>query len=293
MNPLQRVRSIQEFHESDKDQGVQRIYLYYKSSSTHLHTEKQEVDLLESPLWGTMLFLDGVLQSTTKDELLYHTALVHPLMSVLYKKNSVLILGGGEGATAREVLRWPIESLTMVDYDEELVDHMKKHGSKWSMGAFDDPRLTVIYDDAWMYLQQAKTFDAVIVDLTDPDLKTEKWKVLLRMVMKSVEPVQGSFVINAGMYMPWKTESLKDLYMMIDDLCVRYIGYRYYVYTVYVPSFNGEWTFIVVYPKSHPILHIQKLEVIPAWIRRSIRSLDTDLLDSVIDTMPSISKITQ
>ena len=119
---LPRVRSIQEFHESDKDQGVERTYLYYKSSSTHVYTEKQDVDLLESPSWGKMLFLDGVLQSTTKDEVIYHNALVHPLMSSLKSRKSILILGGGEGATAREVLRWPVESVTMVDYDQELVE---------------------------------------------------------------------------------------------------------------------------------------------------------------------------
>ena len=291
MAELTKVKSIQEFCEVDTDQGVERTYLYYKSRSTHLHTEKQEVDLLDSPVWGTMLFLDGVLQSTTKDEVLYHNALVHPLMSLLTQRKSILILGGGEGATAREVLRWPVESVTMVDYDRELVEHMKIHGKEWSKGAFNDPRLTLLYEDAWIYLQGAHQYDGIIVDLTDPELKVQKWKVLLSMAMKIAESSRGSFVVNAGIYLPWNTETLKELYKIIEMLCMKTFSYRYHVYTVFVPSFNGEWSFIVVYPRSSFMLDIPKLDFIPAWIRRSIHSLDTDLLNKPIDTSATVLKI--
>jgi spermidine synthase len=291
MNPLRRVKSVQEFHELDAEQGVERIYLYYKTGSSHLHTEKQEVDILESPFWGSMLFLDGTLQSTTRDEVIYHTLIVHPLMHSLCNKNKVLILGGGEGATAREVLRWPVESVTMVDYDRELVEHMKAYGSKWSNGAFDDPRLTVLYDDAWNYLKTPREYDGIIIDLTDPELKIQKWKVLLRLVMASIKKSSGSFIMNAGLYNPWNTESLKEINLMVHDICMKHLEYRYHMYTSYIPSFNGEWTFIIVYPRSQPIVIPESISVIPAWIRRTVRALSTELLDVTIDTTPCISKI--
>ena len=153
------IRSVQEFHEVDKDQGVERSYMYYKNSSSHVDTQKQAVDLIESPVWGSMLFLDGTLQSTTMDEVIYHNALVHPLMSVLQSKENILIIGGGEGATAREVLRWSsVKKLKMVEYDKELVDLMKIKGDAWSKGAFNDVRLSITYEDAWIYLQRVKIY---------------------------------------------------------------------------------------------------------------------------------------
>jgi spermidine synthase len=290
---LSKVRSVQEFHESDKEQGVERTYLYYKGSSIHLYTEKQEVDLVESPSWGMMLFLDGVLQSTTRDEVIYHNALVHPLMANLRSMKSILILGGGEGATAREVLRWPVESVTMVDYDKELVEHMKLHGKSWSQGAFEDPRLTILYKDAWVYLQSDLQFDGVIIDLTDPEPKVQRWRNLLRMVMKSIKESKGGFVVNAGLYVPWKTETLYVIKNMIHTLCSQIAEYAYKVYTSFVPSFNGEWTFIVVYNKEVGILNLDSLSMIPAWIHRGIHTLDNELIDTKIYTEPSTSKITR
>ena len=92
MPNLASIKSIREFTENDPDQGVNRIYMYYNTQSNHLHTQKQEIDLLQTPKWGKMLFLDGCLQSTTMDEVIYHNALVHPLMSTLNKKNKIFRL---------------------------------------------------------------------------------------------------------------------------------------------------------------------------------------------------------
>ena len=78
---------------------------------------------------------------------------------------------------------------------------------------------------------------------------------------------------------------------MVHDLCTINLEYRFHVYTTFVPSFNGEWAFILVYPKSQPVVNPENVSVIPAWIRRSIHTLDTDLLDHPINTVPSISKI--
>jgi len=289
MDFLQRVRSVQEFREVDKDQGVERIYSYYKSESTHIHTEKQEVDLIQSPTWGTMLFLDGTLQSTTKDEIIYHNALVHPLMSMLNQMKHILILGGGEGATAREVLRWPIEKVTMVDYDMALVEHMKVHGSKWSHGAFKDPRLEILYNDAWVHFQSNVKYDGVIIDLVDPGSNLQKWNKLLLMVMASVNHIGGSFIMNAGLYLPWKTSELRQIYSMVRSLC-NGTDYTYTIYTTYIPSFNGEWTFIAVHPIEKRV-HLEDTSVIPAWIRRMMKHLDSDMLMSDVDTVPTTSKL--
>lgn len=292
MGSLKRIQSIQDFFEDDKEMGVERKYKYYNSTSYHIHTEKQEVDLLDSPIWGKMLFLDGVLQSTTKDEIIYHNALVHPLMDTIKNKANILILGGGEGATAREVLRWnDVKKVTMVDYDSELVVLMSLRGSEWSKGAFNNKRLKLLYDDAWKYMENSEPFDGIIIDLTDPSLKKEKWKPLLESVIKSIKPTSGGFVMNAGLYIPWKTDQLKEIKEMVEELCMANREFKYYMYTTMIPSFNGEWVFIVVSNIKRFMIEPTNLSIIPYWIRRNIHILDPRILDEPIDTTPSIESI--
>lgn len=287
MPELAKVKPILEFNEKDRDQGVERNYLYYNSESSHIITDKQEADIINSIFWGKMLFLDGCLQSSQKDEIIYHNALVHPLMDTLQCKNNILILGGGEGATAREVLRWKDVKITMVDYDKELVNFMRYNGSEWSMGAFDSPRLTLLFDDAWKYMKMGIHYDGIIVDLTDPDLKAHRWKELLTNVIKSVKSNKGGFVMNAGLYQPWDTAKLRVLVAMIKDICSVNTEFKYYVYTTFVPSFNGEWTFIVVAHKGKFMIEPEFSHVIPAWIKRGIKMLPDNLIEKNIDTKPS------
>ena len=289
MNDLANIKSINEFIERDFDQGVNRTYIYYNKLSTYVHTQKQEVDILETPKWGKMLFLDRCLQSTTMDEVIYHNALVHPLLSTLKKKDKILILGGGEGATAREVFRWPVFSVEMVDYDKELVEHMQLHGAQWSQGAWKDLRLKLIYNCAWAHMTKARKYDAVIIDLTDPDFKKERWLDLLTNVLNSVKESKGGFVMNAGLYLPWDTRKLQEIVFLIHHLCSKNPEFKYYMYTAFVPSFSGEWTFIAVTHKQTFMIEPEYLEQIPAWIRRSIKTLPDALLEQV-STAPILTK---
>jgi len=285
---LPRIKGILEFNEIDT--GVERIYKYYKFNAVNLVTSKQEIDIIDSPHNGKMIFMDGVLQSTTQDEVIYHNALVHPLLGTLVCKKHILILGGGEGATAREVLRWPTVEVTMVDYDEEFVEYMKDNGMEWSRGAFDDVRLITLYEDAWEFMKEGNSYDGVIIDLTDPDFNKDRWAPLLRMILDSVKLYQGGFVMNAGLYSPWDTKNLKTIVEVIKDLCLKNTDFRYYLYTAYIPSFNGEWTFIAVIHKNTYMTDPDKIEYIPEWIRRSLKTLPESLLNQN-STDPSISKI--
>jgi spermidine synthase len=289
---LNKIQSVNEFHEKDADQGVERTYMYYKTNSHHIHTPKQSADILTTNKWQKMLFLESNLQSTTQDEIIYHTALVHPLMDTLQNKENILILGGGEGATAREVLRWTsVTNVTMVDHDRELVEFMQKHGKEWSLGAFNDTRLGVHFTDAWEFMKGAGEYDGVIVDLTDPNLAKESWESLLKDVFRSVKSRLGGFVMNAGLYLPWNTENLRKIKSIVHELCLGNPDYRYCVYTAMIPSFNGEWTFISMFHKGRFMKDPEKLHIIPDWIRRGVRTLDNKFIDVNVSTSPSLSKI--
>jgi spermidine synthase len=293
MEGLKRIKSIHEFVEKDKDQGVERTYMYDSRRSHHIHSNIQEVDILESAIWGKMLFIDRTLQSTSRDENIYHYALVHPLMDALDNKAEILILGGGEGATAREVLRWNgVEKVVQVDYDEELVEYMKRDKT-WSKGAYDDKRLQCIYADAWDFIGRSLPFNGVIVDLTDPDVKKQDWVNLLFQIMVRVAGRRGGFVINAGLYLPWNLETIKTLRAIVEKLCADFPGYRYHIYTAMIPSFNGEWAFIAVTTGTNFMKEPEHLMSIPAWIRRQIRTLTNTVIDtpSTLIDKPSLENI--
>jgi spermidine synthase len=293
MDGLKRIKSIHEFIEVDREQGVERTYIYDSRRSHHIHTHKQEVDILESSVWGKMLFIDRTLQSTSRDEIIYHSALVHPLMDALDNRAKILILGGAEGATAREVLRWNgVEKVVQVDYDEELVAYMKKDLT-WSKGAYNDKRLTCFYEDAWAFIGKSLPFNGIIVDLTDPDVKREDWNDLLFLIMSRVAGQRGGFVINAGLYVPWNVDTIKTMRAIVEKLCTDFPGYRYHIYTAMIPSFNGEWTFIAVTRGTTFMKEPEHLMTIPTWIRRQIRTLTNTVIDtpSGLIAQPSLEKI--
>ena len=134
----------------------------------------QDYVIGRSDVWGRMLILDGVVQSTEADEFIYHEGIVHPAAYAAAASaplRDVLILGGGEGACLREALRWPdVEHAAMVDIDAEVVAACRAHLPEHHAGAFDDPRVELLHTDAVAYLASLPdaSFDLVVSDMTDP-----------------------------------------------------------------------------------------------------------------------------
>ena len=129
----------------------------------------QTVDLVDLQTFGRVLLIDGLIQSSQSDEFVYHESLVHPALLAHPNPKSVYIGGGGEGSTAREVLRHKsVERCVMVDIDEDVVRFCRDHLPENSE-AFKDPRLELIIDDAKAILEKSPTgFDVIIMDLDDP-----------------------------------------------------------------------------------------------------------------------------
>ena len=133
-------------------------------------TAFQKVEVLDSCVFGRSLVLDGKTQSTECDEFVYHESLVHPAMLFHSEPKSVFIGGGGEGGTLREALAHrSVEGVTMIDLDQEVVELCRAHLPNHHQGSFDDPRLTLLHEDARAYLQSGGGgFDVIILDLVDP-----------------------------------------------------------------------------------------------------------------------------
>jgi spermidine synthase len=133
-------------------------------------TKYQQMEILELADYGKCLVLDGRIQSSQADEFVYHEALVHPGLLVHPGPERALVIGGGEGATLREILRHPrIRRALMVDIDAEVVEHCRRHLPEMHQGAFEDPRTEVRHEDARTFLEETRErFDLVVVDLTEP-----------------------------------------------------------------------------------------------------------------------------
>jgi thermospermine synthase len=130
----------------------------------------QTMQVIETTAFGKTLVLDGKTQSAKSDEAVYHESLVHPALIAHPNPKTVYIGGGGEFATAREVLKHKsVEKVVMVDIDEAVCDLCRKELPEWSDGCFEDPRLEVHYTDAHAFLKQYDgTFDVIIMDIADP-----------------------------------------------------------------------------------------------------------------------------
>ena len=133
-------------------------------------TEFQSVDIVETGSFGVALVLDGRIQSSAQDEFIYHEALVHPAMISHANPATVCVVGGGEGATLREVLAHKtVKRAVMVDIDKQVVDICRQFLPEFHQGAFDDSRSEMHFTDARKYLQETKDkFDVIIIDLVEP-----------------------------------------------------------------------------------------------------------------------------
>ncbi|MDC0833525.1 spermidine synthase [Leptolyngbya valderiana BDU 20041] len=206
-------------------------------------TEFQEMYIVETGAYGKALVLDGKWQSCTGDEFLYHEPLVHPSCIGHGAPRNVLILGGGEGATLREVLRWnTVERAVMVDIDNAVVEACRQHLPEMHQNAFDDPRSELVIGDALKYLDDTTiAWDVVISDLSDPIEEGPSFQLFTKEYFEQIRGVlspRGHFVVQAGPVAPAELQlharivnTLKAVFPHVQS------------YSSYVPTYAAPWGF--------------------------------------------------
>lgn len=207
-------------------------------------TAYQSIGIIETPVFGKMLILDGDTQSAQNDEKIYHEALVHPALAGTADRSEVLILGGGEGATLREVLRHPgVKRCTMVDIDGDVVELSKKYLPEWSAGAFTDPRARVVIGDALAFLaNDTGRYGAIVSDLTEPLEDSPSNPLFSDEVFRNIKArlrEDGVYVLQAS------TAGFHN--MSLHAKMARTLrGYYRYVTSFYthVPAFDNDWAFV-------------------------------------------------
>jgi spermidine synthase len=208
-------------------------------------TKYQRFELLDTTSFGLCLVLDGKPQSAEADEFIYHEALVHPALLGHPGPQRVFIAGGGEGATLREVLSHStVTSAVMVDLDEEVVRLCQQHLPQWHHGAFQDPRVKLVFADAREFLStRSEVFDVIINDITDPTetgpsslLFTQEF---FRLIHQRLAP-DGVTVVQAGYTTLTNSHLLPALVNTVRSIFPVTVYYH-----AFVPSFGGDWGFVL------------------------------------------------
>jgi spermidine synthase len=204
----------------------------------------QQIAVVRSPVFGKMLVLDGDTQSSQADERIYHETLVHPALAGARDRGEVLILGGGEGATLREVLRSPdVVRCTMVDIDALVVELAKIHLPEWSSGAFDDSRARVILGDALGFMEHTKDrFDVILSDLTEPLADSPSNPLFNDSVFEMIK----SRLVDGGIYaLQASTAAVHNAGLHCKMARTLRRHYAHVVsFATYVPAFDTEWAFL-------------------------------------------------
>ena len=209
----------------------------------HCQTPYQEMYIVETGAFGKGLVLDGKWQSCTGDEFIYHEALVHPALIAHQYPKKVLVLGGGEGATIREVLRWrSIETVTMIDIDGEVVEACKQYLPEMHQGAFADPRVNLIIADALKVLDTTTdTWDIIISDLSDPIESGPSFSLFTKEYFAKLHRVLapgGYVVVQAG---PISPPEVQDHARLVNTL--KAVFGNVVSFSAPTPSYGRPWGF--------------------------------------------------
>ncbi len=197
-------------------------------------TPFQALEIVETKMFGKMLLLDGVVQTTEHDEFLYHEMMVHVPMLAHGAAKRVLIIGGGDGGILREVLKHDcVEQAVMVEIDPAVPEFCARALPSLSTGAFDDPRAELIYADGAEWVAETdREFDVMIVDSTDPIgpgailFEREFYQNSAHIL----DPAHGVFVRQSGSI--WtQPDELPQCIALADEVFAHAAGYLYSVPT--------------------------------------------------------------
>lgn len=245
MPSIQEIEALGYYQEASPLQQTSTRYPVVRGLASQ-QTLYADAVIVENGDYGRMLFLDHELQSSSYDEQIYHETLVHPLMHSLGGSGgsggdgkNLLVVGGAEGATVREVLKWAVRHVDWVDIDGELVKLCREHLRYTPDSVYDDKRVSYYAADIMNFLdnmERVGLYDAIIIDLPDPDPTSHVlygetfWKLIHRSLKMG-----GGIVSHVGPVEPGRRPGL--------EMVRAGAGGGGHAFHTYVPSFQGEWGF--------------------------------------------------
>ncbi|MEF3280760.1 MAG: fused MFS/spermidine synthase [Elusimicrobiota bacterium] len=223
-----------EFHAHQ----IKRHIVSYK-------TEFQTATLVETYSFGKVLIIDRETQSSELDEFIYHESLVIPAILIHKNPKNFAILGGGEGATLREVLNYKnTNKVIMVDIDHNIIKFAKRYLRSWHKGSFDDKRAILLIQDARKFIENTELkFDIIYSDLPSPieggpayNLYTFEFYKKLKKRLNN----NGIFAMQAGPGHILQLNLTPAIYKTIS-MVFKNVG----VYSYFIPSYDMPWNYII------------------------------------------------
>jgi len=225
--------------------GLKVTHILYQKRSKF-----QNIKIMETPRFGTVLVLDGAIQTTTGDEFIYHEMITHvPLFSHPNPQN-VLIIGGGDGGVLREVLKHKtVEKVTLVEIDKQVIEYSQKYLRSITKDSFSSSRLELVIGDGAEFVKDKKAiYDVAIVDSPDPIgparvLFQKTFYTAIYNILKS-----GGIMVRQSGSTFLQKEELKKNYRLLSNIfpCNA-------VYTATIPTYiGGLFSFIFSSKKIDP-----------------------------------------
>lgn len=255
---------------------------FYGDAILYSETSAYQRVVVTASKAGVRLFLNGNLQFHSRDEYRYHEALVHPAMAAHGAPKQVLVLGGGDGMAAREVLKYAsVEQVTLVELDPHMTTLFSQQPllRRLNADSLRSPKLHIVNADAFSWLEQnAAQFDVIVIDFPDPT-NFAIGKLYTTSFYKLVDEH-----LNAGGYAVVQTTSpliaRKSYWTVATTL--EAVGLAATPYHAHVPSF-GEWGFILASRRPYRT---------PAALPPGLRFLTLQGLPALFDFPPDMARVT-
>ena len=233
---------------AEKQQFGTQVTFETRARIMQMKTEKSNIEMFSTTHHGDVLMMDGEVQFSTLDEHRYHEILVHPAMARTQQGSDILILGGGDGLAARELYKWNnVNTITIVDYDEEFVDFAKASLVTLNESSLSDPRTIVKSVDALQYcVSRPRSFDAIFIDLPDPD--DDLYTLYVKCLQECVQMLnpRGTITVQCGGV---SLDPGTHGWRVIQDFTaiLRRANLHVEFRSIFVPSFMNQWGFLTGY----------------------------------------------
>lgn len=221
------------------------IFYSIKNIIFSKQTQYQYIEVAELGNIGLCLIIDGKIQISEVDEFIYHEVLVHIPLITFGEPRSVLVIGGGDGCTIREVFKYKtVKRCVMVDIDKDVVEISKEYFAKINRSSFFDPRLELVIEDGRKFLEGTREkFDVIIIDTVDPIEYGPSYMLFTKEFMETVKSKltdNGIVSIQSNVLSPVETRFLVAMYKTLEKAGFNKVSSA----SAYVGSFMLNWAFV-------------------------------------------------
>jgi spermidine synthase len=262
--PKRKSIEIKEFHSASSG-----IFFVAGRRILSGKTPFQRIEVYETDSFGRVLLLDGLVQTTERDEFFYHEMLVHPAMMAHPNPREILIIGGGDGGALREVFRYPVRKTTLVEIDAAVIAAAKNYFPSLA-ASFRDQRAEILIADGNRFIKESgRRYDLIFVDSSDPVgpsavLHREAFYGRLKECLKA----GGVIAAQAGSPL-FHLHHLKKKYLFLKKL-FRYAHYYFGPAPTYP---GGSWCYSFLSDSVDPLKKIRRKA--PAGLKYYNREIHT------------------